>query len=501
MLRIMQFKKNNVVNSEILKKISRIIFVVMVFSQIFFAASTFNWNPSFSFGIQWIDFVRIQAGFFVILFCLLTKKFTALEIKCFFFIIIFSFFFNQIRYFRWETIYILATAMVIRDEDDRWVVNSLFWLYLVNFVFVLSLTYFDVIESAVHYHDGILRSSLGFTHPNTTGAIILAIFIIYLLKKKENPSLYVLAAFVPAFVILNQRLGTRTGPIIIIFMLTCIIASKLFEKRGVSFDSLSKYRAILVNSLPFFLLFISYLLSSFFTAEILAIFIIYLFKKENPSLYVLIAFVPAFIILNQRLGTSAGLIAIASIFMLACIILKLFEKRGVKFDFLSNPRATFVTTLPFFFLVISYLLSYVFTVENGLFRFLDRLFNWRISSGHIFVHEYPITLWGVDVYQNIHDPESIYIHGYRFLDSGFLFSLLALGLVITAFRLLYFSWLGNEMMKRGYKYIPIILTGIFLFGFMEAFMWSPVWNVLFLFGVIFLKEYAMKKEGSDNLDS
>jgi len=388
-------------NSEVLKSISKIIFVVMVFSQIFFAASTFNWNPSFSLGIRWIYLIRNQASFLVIFFCLLTKKFTALEVKCFSLIILFSLLFTHIRYFRWEAIYILATAMVIRDEDDRWVANSLFWMYLVNFIFVLSLTYFDVIESAVQYRDGISRFSLGFVHPNTTGAMILAIFITYLLKKKENPSLYVLVSFIPAFLILNQRLGSRTAFIVIIFMITCIIALKLFGEWGIRLDALSKYRAICINVLPFLFLFISYLLSFFFTREI------------------------------------------------------------------------------------------------GAFRFLNRLFTWRLGLGHFFVHEYPITLWGVDIYQNAHDPESIYIHGYRLLDNGFLLSLLVLGLFYTIFRLLYFSWLGNEMIKRGYKYIPIILTGIFLFGFMEDFIWSPVWNVLFLFGAIFLKEYAMKRKETD----
>jgi len=107
----------------------------------------------------------------------------------------------------------------------------------------------------------------------------------------------------------------------------------------------------------------------------------------------------------------------------------------------------------------------------------------------------------VDIYQNAHDPESIYIHGYRLLDNGFLLSLLVLGLFYTIFRLLSISWLGNEMIKRGYKYIPIILTGMLFYGFMEAFMWSPVWTVLFLVGVIFLKEYAIKGEAADVTDS
>jgi len=284
--------------------------------------------------------------------------------------------------------------MIIRDENDRWVANTLFWTHLTNFTLTLALPYFNITQSVAHYYNGILRYSLGFIHPNTTIAMALAILITYLLKKKNNPSLYVILPFIPALMILNQHLS------ITIFMPTCILA------------------------------------------------------------------------------------------------LKLLEKLKIKLNILHKHKTTFINILPFLFLLTSYFLSFFFTVENRFFRVLDQLFTWRLASGRIFVYEYPITLWGVNVYQNAHDPVSIYIHGYRLLDTAFLSSLLMLGLIYTILRFLYFSWLGNEMTKRGYKYIPIILTGIFLFGFMESFMWSPAWNILFLFGAIFLKEYATNKEGT-----
>jgi len=384
------FESNN------LKKFYKAIFIIMVFSQIFFAATTFNETSPFSFGERWIAFIRNYAGFLVILFCLLTKKFTTLELKWYFLIAVFIMFYTYIRYFRWTAIYFLATAMVVKDEKDHWIAGSLFWTYLVNFILVLSLTYLGLIETFFHGRPDFMRSSLGFTHPNMTGAMVLAIFIAYLLKKKENPSLYILASFVPIFIILNQFIGSRTGLIIIIFMLTCIILLKLCEKWQVKLDFLNKYKVFLISGLPFL------------------------------------------------------------------------------------------------FLFGSYFLSYFFINESNIFLFLNQLVTWRIGMGSLFIQEYPLTLWGVQIYQNARDPASIAEYGYRFLDNGFLLSLLAVGLIYTLLRLLYCSWLGNKMTARGYKYMPIILIGFLLFGFMEQIIWDPRWNILFLFGGVLLKEQGMK---------
>jgi len=390
----LRLRIKDLIESESLKVFYKIIFVVIVFSQIFFGASTFNWTSSFSFGSPWLYFIRYYAGVLVIILCLITKKFSSKELKIYFSMIVFIMLHAAIRGFKWDPIYFLTAAMIVKDEKEQWVATTLFWIHVVNFLLVLSFAYLDIIESIIHVRsNGVIRSSLGFWHPNVTGAMILAIFIAYLFKKKDKPSMYVLVAFVPAFWVLNQRIDSRTGLIVIAFMIIGITVMKLFEKQNLS--------------------------------------------------------------------------------------LKLFSNMNMR---------VFMNVLPFLFLFGSYILSYFFTIDNAVFRFLNQLFTGRIRLGNLFIHEYPITLWGVDIHQD---------SSYRFLDNGFLVSLLTLGLIYTLLQLFYLSWFGNKMMMRGHKYMPIILIGILLFGFMERLVWSPIWNTMFLFGGILLRKNENGSEGSE----
>jgi len=389
-----QIKFKQLCESEAIKWFYRIIFVLLVFSQIFFGATTATWTSPFSqFAQWWINFVRHYAVYIVIVLCLFMKKFTVRELKWYMGLLVFFTLFTHVRFFRWESIYFLTVAMLIKDEDDEWLSKTLFWLFLSTFILILGLTYFDVIESIIRYRpDGFPRISLGFQHPNRTGAMVLTIFITYLLKRKENPSLIILASFVPIFMILNTWIDSRTGLLIIMAMFVFIILAKIVEKKCSEFNFLSKYKKL------------------------------------------------------------------------------------------------YIWFLPSFFLIASYLLSLIYTHENSVLNLLNRLFSGRLVLGRTFVEDYPVTLFGVDVYMNARNPQSVALNGFRFLDNGFLVSLLTLGLILTILRLVYFSWLAHNMVVRRYKYALVIFTAVMFFGFMENLVWSATWNTMFLYGGIFLKQ-------------
>ncbi|MCL1950249.1 MAG: hypothetical protein FWF59_11010 [Turicibacter sp.] len=229
---------------------------------------------------------------------------------------------------------------------------------------------------------------------------------------------------------------------------------------------------------------------------ILIIFIVYLLKKKNkPSFLVLSSFVLIFFLLNIFLDSRTGLIGIILI-IFGIIFLRISEKLTPSSPLLKPTfQSRLIFILPFLFLFSSLFISLLFTRESIFFLHLNRLLTGRIDLGHFYLNEYPITLWGIPIFENAGDQNSINQIGFRFLDNAFLFSLLSLGILFTFLRIILIYLISKYLLLRGHKYIIVILIGFLFFGFMERLIWIPAFNIFFILGGLLLdRSNAIQKE-------
>jgi len=151
-----------------------------------------------------------------------------------------------------------------------------------------------------------------------------------------------------------------------------------------------------------------------------------------------------------------------------------------------------VIVLPFFLLVFSYTFGYFYNEKNEFLRRMNSLFTGRLSLNHLFVNEYPLSLFGVEL--QFSNPENIQYLGYRFLDNGYLHTLLNLGVIYLLLILIFMIFLTLKINENGYSYVLIISIVLFIYGFSEQGFMSLPFNPILLFGGHILSENFREKK-------
>ena len=113
------------------KWIHHSFFVILVFTFVFAGSSTVRASAPSAFGdliTEWYYWLSTIGVYLIILFCFLTKKYSMYELNVYFLLFIFALFHGQFTVFRWQMIYFLAAALLVKDEKLEKVASLLFWI-------------------------------------------------------------------------------------------------------------------------------------------------------------------------------------------------------------------------------------------------------------------------------------------------------------------------------------------------------------------------------------
>jgi|GEM_PF-2975314 len=246
--------------SEFICSLSRIGFYLMLIVQVVVGSSMLRYNATVSYLFFHI-FLR-YIGLAVILFVLLFRKTSKKELYIYFCAVIGLQILSLVTSFRAQPVYLLATALLVKEEDGKWIAKAIFQSLLFSFLVVIGLYSSGIIAARyTERWDGMWRNSLGFWHPNTAGAIFVAVLMGYLTTLKEKSNLWIILLFGAAFAITHYFSDSMTAFLLTVLLITYTLFLKIFMKFK---NFLFKATLWMFNFIVPFFMIASYALSFFY---------------------------------------------------------------------------------------------------------------------------------------------------------------------------------------------------------------------------------------------
>ncbi|WP_430603298.1 hypothetical protein IGJ02_000686 [Enterococcus sp. DIV0724b] len=110
------------------------------------------------------------------------------------------------------------------------ILNTFFVTQAISFILILSLFFLSVIPDRVVIRDGIVRSSLGFWHPNTVGVMLLSLFMLSTFSEKKMTKLiFKIGVFNIISIIFYGLTNSRTS-FFLILVVSCLTLLQYFFK-------------------------------------------------------------------------------------------------------------------------------------------------------------------------------------------------------------------------------------------------------------------------------
>lgn len=130
----------------------------------------------------------------------------------------------------YQFLYLLLVMLSVKNVDLDGLLKLVFLIQVFSYVLILIFNYLGIIESRIVYRDGGIRNSLGFWHPNTTGALLLSIFLIMMYLTRRKKFLFPLLLINIANYYINVYAQSRTSQGLIIFASVLFMVNWAFEK-------------------------------------------------------------------------------------------------------------------------------------------------------------------------------------------------------------------------------------------------------------------------------
>lgn len=137
--------------------------------------------------------------------------------------------------------------------------------------------------------------------------------------------------------------------------------------------------------------------------------------------------------------------------------------------------------------MVSYWSAYAYNSTNATWRAVNSFFTNRLKWGHIALQRYSLTLFGQTVKMFGHTVNEVEGR-YFYIDSGFLYSLIAYGLIFTIIFIILYSIIINYASKNNDKEMFIWATIILLFSMVNNTWLSLSYTPLLLIVVSISKE-------------
>lgn len=130
---------------------------------------------------------------------------------------------------------LLLIVLGIKNIPLRTILKTIYFTQIFSSLLILFLYFTSQIPDRLIIRDGVLRSSLGFWHPNTAGLVLLSIFILSIfLEKKRSTLFFKILFFNSSSVVLYELTNSRTSMVLILAVTFITIGQSVFLKLRVS---------------------------------------------------------------------------------------------------------------------------------------------------------------------------------------------------------------------------------------------------------------------------
>lgn len=193
------------------EKIILYSFFIYLFVVLLIQNSTLNLNPTYSnFSNTIGNIFMISCLVFAIFFNEYTVK-NILRVICLIFLLLVTRLIVGVS----PLLDLLIVTLGLQSIQLEKILKTFFSAQVISAVLTLILFFLNIIPDRLLIRDGVERSSLGFWHPNTTGLVLLSIFILTLFISKRKNILLVLIIFNFLSYLVFMSTNSRTSFILI----------------------------------------------------------------------------------------------------------------------------------------------------------------------------------------------------------------------------------------------------------------------------------------------
>lgn len=214
----------------------------------------------------------------------------------------------------------------------------------------------------------------------------------------------------------------------------------------------------------------------------LSIMFIYIINEKYRFKSILVLTVLNFIvyrIFTARMPFIVYLIVVG--FYFAINKIRIFNLKGWGWKVITNILPTLLT-------IVSILPCYIYNASSSLIVAINLIFNSRASQGYQALNKYGINLFGHQIemygtyslkYGNANKMIGL---SYLYIDNGYLYSLLAYGIVFTVFLLIVYTGLFNFSRTRN-KILYIWIFAVLIFDLVNNSFLAIEYNPIILAGI------------------
>ncbi|HCS93967.1 MAG TPA: hypothetical protein DIW15_04585 [Bavariicoccus seileri] len=135
---------------------------------------------------------------------------------------------------------LLVFIILLKNTPIKSVLKTILSSQVLSFFLVILMYRLSIIPDRVVVRSGVIRSSLGFWHPNTTGMIFLSIFLLSMVLAKQKYEYIFLAIFNVLATILVSITASRTMQILVLIASIGFVCVRLLKFEKVSNTRLAK---------------------------------------------------------------------------------------------------------------------------------------------------------------------------------------------------------------------------------------------------------------------
>lgn len=131
---------------------------------------------------------------------------------------------------------LLIIVLGIKNIPLRTILKSIYYTQIFSSLLILFLYFTSKIPDRLVIRDGILRSSLGFWHPNTAGLVLLSTFILSIvLEKKKGRVFLKILLFNISSIVLYELTNSRSSMVLVFAVTIITLGQYAFVKLRFSF--------------------------------------------------------------------------------------------------------------------------------------------------------------------------------------------------------------------------------------------------------------------------
>ena len=253
-------------NSLVYRLITILIFILMVSMPVLVLRTGLQTNPQL-FEFYYDTYLRLFP-IFVIVFCMMFQEFNKKEGYFYIGLLILLHLIAFNQNYRTEVLYLFTTMLVIKEEKMLTIAKILLIVYGLLFMVITGLSLLNIAPNYFPiYFESHLRSrfSLGFVHPNSTGAAFLSFLFLVFLTFGQKLKVWLIFLLLGALLVMNYYVDSRTVFYLGLMLFGYVLLDKLNEKGSRLLRKLTELTALVT---PLLLLIFSYVTAYFFNPEI-----------------------------------------------------------------------------------------------------------------------------------------------------------------------------------------------------------------------------------------